>query len=172
MTNPSQGLVGRVRDQNGDETLKFKHIWVRSRNYGCLVTWFCYQLIAKPGNKTVAVSWPDPYNHIFHYIGEILFVCLLVFNIKGFLWNSKQHIPPLYQKLRMSYRGQMAPGQMKWYDIWQQNWSFLWSHFSPKSPNRDIIYCLSIWFYTTKAWDIIKYSKIKITFLGIDLFLS
>ena len=37
-------------------------IWVRSRNCGCLVTWFCYQLIAKPGNKTAAVSWPDPYN--------------------------------------------------------------------------------------------------------------
>ena len=37
------------------------HIWVRSRNCGCLVTWFCHQLIAKPGNKTAAVSWPDPY---------------------------------------------------------------------------------------------------------------
>ena len=36
-------------------------IWVRSRNCGCLVTWFCYQLIAKPGNKTAAVSWPDPF---------------------------------------------------------------------------------------------------------------
>ena len=34
--------------------------WVRSRNCGCLVTWFCYQLIAKQGNKTGAVSWPDP----------------------------------------------------------------------------------------------------------------
>ena len=38
-----------------------KDIWVRSRNCGCLVTWFCYQLIAKPGNRTAAVSWPDPY---------------------------------------------------------------------------------------------------------------
>ena len=38
-------------------------IWVRSRNYGCFVTWFCYQLIAKPGNKTAAVSWPDPNVH-------------------------------------------------------------------------------------------------------------
>ena len=28
---------------------------------GCLFTWFCYQLIAKPGNKTAAVSWPDLY---------------------------------------------------------------------------------------------------------------
>ena len=38
-------------------------IWVRSRNCGCLVTWFCYQLIAKPGNKTPAVSWPDSNSH-------------------------------------------------------------------------------------------------------------
>ena len=37
-------------------------IWVRSRRCGCLVTWFCYQLIAKPGNKTATVSWPDPYS--------------------------------------------------------------------------------------------------------------
>ena len=36
-------------------------IWVRSRNCDCLVTWFCYQLIAKPGNKTATVPWPDPY---------------------------------------------------------------------------------------------------------------
>ena len=39
----------------------YLYIWVRSRNCGCLVTWFCYQLIAKPGNKTATVSWPDPY---------------------------------------------------------------------------------------------------------------
>ena len=42
------------------------YIWVRSRNCGCLVTWFCYQLIAKPGNKTAAVSWPDPYIYFFN----------------------------------------------------------------------------------------------------------
>ena len=41
----------------------FQCIWVRSQNCGCLVTWFCYQLIAKPGNKTAAVSWPDPYEN-------------------------------------------------------------------------------------------------------------
>ena len=34
--------------------------WVRSRNCGCLVTWFCYPLIAKPANKTATVPWPDP----------------------------------------------------------------------------------------------------------------
>ena len=27
-------------------------IWVKSCRCGCLITWFCYQLIAKPGNKT------------------------------------------------------------------------------------------------------------------------
>ena len=36
-------------------------IWVRSRNCVSLVTWFCYELIAKPGNKTASVLWPDPY---------------------------------------------------------------------------------------------------------------
>ena len=36
-------------------------IWIKSRTCGCLVTWFCYQLIAKPGNKTATVSWPYPY---------------------------------------------------------------------------------------------------------------
>ena len=47
-------------------------IWVRSRNCGCLVTWFCYQLIAKPGNKTATVSWPDPY-----FVGHTVFCKLL-----------------------------------------------------------------------------------------------
>ena len=41
--------------------MKMMNIWVRSRNCGCRVTWFCYQLIAKPSNKTAAVSWLDPY---------------------------------------------------------------------------------------------------------------
>ena len=39
-------------------------IWVRSGRWACLVTWFCYQRIAKPGNKTVPPSWPDPYHHL------------------------------------------------------------------------------------------------------------
>ena len=34
----------------------FIRIWVRTRNCGCLVTWFCYQLISKSGNKTATVS--------------------------------------------------------------------------------------------------------------------
>ena len=39
-----------------------QYIWVRSRRCACLITWFCYQMIAKPGNKTGTPSWPDPYD--------------------------------------------------------------------------------------------------------------
>ena len=35
-------------------------IWFGYSTCSCLVTWFCYQLIAKPGNKTAALPWPDP----------------------------------------------------------------------------------------------------------------
>ena len=38
-------------------------IWVQPWRCGCLVTWFCYQVIAKPGNKTATPSWPDPYTY-------------------------------------------------------------------------------------------------------------
>ena len=34
------------------------------RRWACLVTWFCYQMIAKTGNKTGPPSWPDPYQFI------------------------------------------------------------------------------------------------------------
>ena len=51
-------MIGRKRPWCYASTMS---IWVRSRNCSCLVTWFCYRLIAKPGNKTATVSWPDPY---------------------------------------------------------------------------------------------------------------
>ena len=54
---------------------KWIYIWARSRNCGCLVTWLCYQLIAKPGNKTATVSWPDPYINIY-----IKFKCISMNN--------------------------------------------------------------------------------------------
>ena len=60
-------------------------IWVRSWKFGCLVTWFCYHLIEKPGNKTAAVSWPDPY-HCF----EVVWCC------KGMSRNGTVHIPAKY----------------------------------------------------------------------------
>ena len=37
-----------------------KCMWVGSWSCGCLVTWFCYQQIAKPGDKTASTAWPDP----------------------------------------------------------------------------------------------------------------
>ena len=38
-----------------------------------LVTWFCYQMIAKPGNKTGPHSWPEPYyDGMNHLGGELL----------------------------------------------------------------------------------------------------
>ena len=50
------------KDYLYDHKLSFllKVIWVRSWRCYCLVTWFCYQMIAKPGNKTATPSWPDP----------------------------------------------------------------------------------------------------------------
>ena len=36
-------------------------VWVRSWRCGCLVTRFCYLLIAKPGNKTATPPWPNLY---------------------------------------------------------------------------------------------------------------
>ena len=49
-------------------TTKYGSGGVRSRNCGRLVTWFCYQLIAKPGNKTATVPCPDPYIYLYIYI--------------------------------------------------------------------------------------------------------
>ena len=43
----------------------YNSIWARSRRCICLVTWFCYLMIAKPGNTTGAPPWPDPYRTIF-----------------------------------------------------------------------------------------------------------
>ena len=51
------GVTGYVRESD------IYIIWVRSQNCGCLVIWFCYQLITKPGNKTAIVPWPDPYTY-------------------------------------------------------------------------------------------------------------
>ena len=47
---------------------------VRSRMCGCLVTWFCYQIIAKPGNRTDAHTWPD--SNFCHFIILWVHSCL------------------------------------------------------------------------------------------------
>ena len=64
---------------------EYYYIWVRSWNYRCLVTWFCYQLIAKPGNKTAAVPWPDPY--VFHWFGSKLGMVGGIIAISNVLYN-------------------------------------------------------------------------------------
>ena len=59
------------------------HIWVRSRRCGCLVTWFCYQMIAKPGNKTAAPLWSDPYIFIITDKAKTT-LKILIINFKSF----------------------------------------------------------------------------------------
>ena len=58
-------------------------IWVRSQKYVSLVAWFCYQLIAKPGNKTATPSWPDPY---YLWISIMNFITQL-FQATTLNWN-------------------------------------------------------------------------------------
>ena len=41
--------------------------WVRSRRCGCLVTWFCCWMIAKPSNKITTALWADPDNMCMCY---------------------------------------------------------------------------------------------------------
>ena len=76
--------------------------WVRSRNFGCLVTWFCYQLIAKPGNKTAAVPWPDLYIYTSFSLMTIAFLWFGIVNTSTFtktllyhwflLWSYHSHL--------------------------------------------------------------------------------
>ena len=46
---------------------QFLSIQIRSWRCDCLFTWFCYQMIAKPGNKVAAPLWPGPY--ILYFLG-------------------------------------------------------------------------------------------------------
>ena len=85
------------------------YIWVRSRNCGCLVTWFCYQLIAKPGNKTATVPWPDPYDAYCQLAVQEAYL-IYPFSIscnhkmfrlwyKSHYWTFHYHPPPVKYKL-------------------------------------------------------------------------
>ena len=60
-----------MRYDGNPYTYKTTCIWVRSGNCDCLVTWFCYQLISKSGNKVAAVSWPDPCNILGRHSGTL-----------------------------------------------------------------------------------------------------
>ena len=76
------------------------YIWVRSWNCGCFVTWFCYQLIAKPGNKTAAVSWPDPYGFIRYM--QIYISWSLLLMIPSVSGECNEHI--IYEYMVSPYR--------------------------------------------------------------------
>ena len=67
------------------------NIWIRSRKCTCLVTWFCYHLIAEPGDKTGPPSWPDPYTtkHSFKGFGDDQVIMLMV----TWAWlHGNQHV--------------------------------------------------------------------------------
>ena len=63
VTVPTLQLIGEDR------------IWARSWMCDCLVTWFCCQKTAKPGNKTAAPSWTDRYGVSF--VSSLLTLSLL-----------------------------------------------------------------------------------------------
>ena len=69
--NPSLRKISRYVNDHyvSVRTGSLEEIRVRSRRCGCLVTWFCYQLIAKPGNKTTTPSWSNPY--VAHHKGLV-----------------------------------------------------------------------------------------------------
>ena len=56
------------------DIIDYIYIYIRSRNCSCLVTWFCDQLIAKPGNKTATVSWSNLYIYIYIYINLYIYI--------------------------------------------------------------------------------------------------
>ena len=49
-------------------TQKGAIIWHRSWRCDCLLTWFCYQLIAKSCKKTATPSWPDPFAFLARWL--------------------------------------------------------------------------------------------------------
>ena len=78
------------------QPLDRKMIWVKSRNLGCLVTWFCYQLIAKPGNKTAQVPWLDPYNKYHGLSSSDIFSVLPNFYVDGKKFSGYSHLLLMY----------------------------------------------------------------------------
>ena len=44
-------------------TFRLAYIRDQVKTVGLFCYWFCYHLIAKPGNNTSPQSWPDPYIH-------------------------------------------------------------------------------------------------------------
>ena len=81
-----------------DFTYNDHTIRVRSPNCGCLVTWFCYLMIAKPGNKTATVSWPDPYVEYMQRIMHTVSWCCFVLSVARSIFTTS---PPMEQPWRI-----------------------------------------------------------------------
>ena len=120
-------------------------IWVRSQRCSCLVTWFCYQMIAKPGNKTVVHLWPGG---CFKNTYELLnlralnlshvnkkstsfnvWVRYFVWNFKGTLWNSTQNILSIHWKILFLYNIEILRALR-----FKSSYSFLKHSPDPYSP--------------------------------------
>ena len=104
------------------------NIWVRSRNCGCLVTWFCYQLIAKPGNKTATVSWPDPYVMDHLWVKVELMGPKLYKEIGGIIFDES-YLPRISK-----------PFYLNWQTFHHNNiafWYWIFFCINGKSPLKD-----------------------------------
>ena len=97
---------------------------------GCLVTWFCYQLIAKPGNRTAAPSWPDPHDHLHQQnvpgIQQILLqmdykICISDWPLTSasIIHNQSEWPPsePITHSAHLTH------------DLWAHDWNLVSSHF-------------------------------------------
>ena len=95
---------------------------------GCLVTWFCYHLIAKPGNKTAAPLWPDPYItlktegcHDANFIitggtTDCIYDILLLYQ----WWKNQHHNNLLQWNDRGFFRHHVWYGNSLWQNVYQQ----------------------------------------------------
>ena len=117
------------------------YIWVRSWNCTCLVTWFCYHLIAKPGNKTAAVPWPDPYESVSRPVLVQIMACHL-FNAKP----QSQPTPSYYELYPWEYISVKL--EWKYNDFHTRKW--IWKCHYVSAKWRPL--CLSIYISTNWGW--------------------
>ena len=89
--------------------VRWAFIWVRSQS-SCLVTWFCYQLVAKPGNKTAAPSWRDSYI-LFKFVKSLIrHLGLAIGNVRWFSstlwvsWEQKNSVNKIQLKILSAKR--------------------------------------------------------------------
>ena len=64
---PENGANSTWVEAMPPNALVMRH-WPGLWRWGCLVAWFCYLLIAKPGNKTAAPPLPGP--HAVHKLSQ------------------------------------------------------------------------------------------------------